>query len=148
MLQKSFVWQVIALLIPLFAEAQQEGPTVEPNPGVNNVIFVLLRGDAAVQSFAESNRCLHRALAGDEAYDQVAFHEGDLNASVQNALISETPSLKLVDVSSAFIMPPGVTLPLQLGESDVGYRHMVHSPQNFTLLGVTISHTQACLHCR
>jgi len=94
---------------------------VAPTSNTTNVVFRLIKGDD-VGPLIESQKCLRRALAGSEPYDQVIFHQG-LSAAAQARLEPEAPNLRFVDVSDDFAAVPAA-FPKELGEDALGYRHM------------------------
>ena len=99
------------------------------------MVFTLIKGGfesreeeaAALDVLAERTKCLRHALP-HARYDQVLFHEGNLDVAARRAVLERVPGARLIDVRSAFVVPPGVRVPgaVARGEAEgsLGYRHM------------------------
>eukprot|EP00966_Prymnesium_polylepis_P334071 7389466-Prymnesium_polylepis.2 len=69
--------------------------------------FTLVRGgssESAYTSFENSRLCLRKALPAVIAYDDVAFHEGNVPDSIKRALLG-----RMCAVACAAKTPPGHT---------------------------------------
>lgn len=95
------------------------------SPTVANVVFTLVQGGDDGAVFIEQNKCIRRALATGDAYDLVAFHEGNARDMVMAHIRAATPGIRFFDVSEHFgSIPEQVALPSSLDPRAVGYRHM------------------------
>ena len=82
-----------ALVLPLLLGAVMAGRSPRDAQSASAVpslvAFTLIRGgpdEAAYETFTHSRRCLEAAMPAEIAYDDVAFHEGNVPRDVQRSL--------------------------------------------------------------
>jgi hypothetical protein len=79
------------LAIALAAIAAAAAPAYETPKASSLAVFTLVRGsssegEAGLDSFIHSRRCLREAMPAWSTYDDIAFHEGNVPLEVQRAL--------------------------------------------------------------